>query len=196
MRNEFLIKLLSGAALVLGMACGGGSTPTPPPKPDPNPTPTVATKLVYTEPTSGDYRLVKDASSTDAHLVLNLLGPAAGIKGRGVAFYLNVDASMATWGKVASSDAEYAKSSLFTDVVKTKVNGGTLQVGSFQKGQSAAAVAMGPTTVLAHVALDLKSGLTPGAITLSAPAVKAVLIPETGDALTPFSITTGTLQAQ
>ncbi|GLH72762.1 hypothetical protein GETHLI_12640 [Geothrix limicola] len=190
MRNRTLFSFLSCAALVLLVACGGGSS-----KPAPKPV-TSASKLVYTDPTSGDYRLVKDSSSTDTHLVLNLMGPSTGTLGRGVAFYLNTDSALVTWSKVASADAEFAQGPLFTDKLKTKVTGGELQVGSFQKGRGAAAANIGATTVLAHVALDLKTGTTPGAVSLASPADKAVLIPDTGDALTPIAITAGTLLAQ
>ena len=92
-------KLLSSFALAATLAaCGGddNGTPAPPPRP-----PAAApTHLSYTDPTSTGWRLVKDASSTDTKIVLNLVGPS-GTQTRGVGFNLKKGVGLA-FGKFPS----------------------------------------------------------------------------------------------
>lgn len=81
--RKFLLALLFPSVLLLSLltACGGGnSNPAPIGQPQ-------ASGLVYTDPTSTGWRLVKDSASTSTRLVLNLVGPA-GLKCRGVGFNL------------------------------------------------------------------------------------------------------------
>lgn len=188
---------LSILALAALSACGGGgggtgtTTPPPPPK-------TIADHLDYTAPTSGTYILVKDASSTPTHLVLDLLGPAGALTS-GVGFYLSADSNKVTWAKVASGDAEYIQNGAFnlgtgTQLIKSKVAGDQLQAGVYQKGATVAPVTLTSTTVLAKVALDLKSNVPLGAVNFSAVSGKAVV---TNGSASPAAITlaAGAIQA-
>lgn len=180
---------LSGLALASLLACSGGGGDNPPPPPPPK---TVADRLDYANPTSGTFTLVKDASlSTSTHLVLNLLGPA-GTQATGVGFYLSADASKVTWAKVGGSDAEFVRNGAFAlgsgvQLLKSKVTGDQLQGAVYQKGTTSPAVTFTATTVLASVALDLKSNVPVGASgNLSAVSGKAVLSQGSG---TPVNIT-------
>jgi hypothetical protein len=62
-----------------------------------------ATKLVYTDPGVSGYRLVQDASSTDGHLVLNLVGPPEA-RIRGGVFTLSLNDTPVVWGHPGGSD--------------------------------------------------------------------------------------------
>jgi hypothetical protein len=87
MNSKLLLSFLFAATLA---GCGGGDStpPPPPPAPAPAPVPVVApTHLSYADPTGSGWRLVKDASSTDTKIVLNLVGPT-GTQTRGVGFNL------------------------------------------------------------------------------------------------------------
>jgi len=87
-----LYSLLAPAALVLYVGCGGSSKVQ---------APAPAMALAYTDPTAevGVWRLVKDATSTPTHLVLNLVGPSDGTLYRGVGFNLKTDDTQVKFGK-------------------------------------------------------------------------------------------------
>lgn len=186
-----LNRILAGSLLLTLAACTGGG-------PDGGGGSTAATTLAYTDPTSGTYRLMRNAGlSTNGHLVLDLVGPAA-TNGRGVAFTLTADTSKVTWAKVQAADAALAQNVAFTlggspQIFKVNVSSGTLQAGMFQKGSGVAAVSL--NTTLARVALDLNGGVAKGAsVSLSAPASKSNLLPEVGSPQT-ITVTPGTLVA-
>ena len=95
MNSKLILSFALAATLA---ACGGddnGTPVTPPPPP-----PVAPTHLSYTDPTSTGWRLVKDATSTDTKIVLNLVGPA-GTQTRGVGFNLKKGMGLA-FGKFAS----------------------------------------------------------------------------------------------
>jgi hypothetical protein len=172
---------------------GGGGNPPPPP-----PTPV----LTYTDPSSGAYRLVRNpGKSSGTHLVFDVVYAGTGsLNARGVGFYLNVDASKATWARVDAVDTDLVQKGVIdpgptNPLLKAKVSGGELQAGIYQKGSSQAAVTLTANSALARVALDIRPGITTGAISLSAPANRAVLLPESADP-TAIVLSVGTLTFQ
>ena len=191
--------ILSAAALLLlsgFLGCGsGGGGSTPPVTP-------AATGLAYTDPATGTYRLVKNASSTGAHLVFDLVGPATGMAS-GVAITLSADATRVTWVDVPAggttavlmqNGTQFSLGS-GTPIQKAKATAGVLQVTVAQKAPTAAASLNGP---LLRVALDFKpgTGLAQGSvITLSADAAKCQVLDGTGT-IAPITIALGTLTAQ
>jgi hypothetical protein len=96
MNSKLLLSFLFTATLA---GCGGGGDSTPPAPPPPPPV-VAPTHLSYTDPTSTGWRLVKDATSTDTKIVLNLVGPA-GTQTRGVGFNLKKGMGLA-FGKFGS----------------------------------------------------------------------------------------------
>jgi len=179
------------AALVACGGGGGGAGATP------QPTKTTADTLVYTNPTGGTYQLVKNASkSTTSHLVLDLLGPAGEVSGVGL--YLTTDPSKATWTTVDPGDGEMLRSATFSNpLIKSKVSGGTLQAGVYQKGATAA-VSATPSTVLVSVAIDLKSNVlitNPPNILLTSGKALVLNAHTNPEPTTPITIATGILSA-
>ena len=179
-------------------ACGGGGggSSTPPPS---GGSPQPATRLVYTDPTTSDYRFVRNSSSTDTHLILDLLGPT-GTRARGMSFYLNADATKVSWVNVNPSDPESIRNIVFTlgtgaQLFKSKINGGQLQGGAFQKGSTVSSVTFTSTGGILQVALDLKNNVSPGPIAFSFPSGKANMLPETGAPQAITTIAIGTLAA-
>lgn len=196
-------KLLSGsAALALAtlIACGGGGGGSSAPAPTP---PATATGLAYTDPTSGTYKLVKNASSSGSHLVLDLVGPSAGTA-MGIAITLSADATKATWVDVPAggttavlmqNGTQFTLGS-GTPIQKAKATSGVLQATVAQKAPTAPASLNGP---LLRVALDLKSGLglpQGTVITLSADAAKCQVLTDTASNPTTIIVSVGTLMAQ
>lgn len=154
-----------------------------------------ATSLSYTDPTTGMYRLVKNAAlSSPTHLVLDLTGVGAP-SGAGVAFTFTADATRATWAKVTGTDAEYVQNGAVLNLgtaplaLKGKVAGATLTGAVGQKGLGASLALNG---VLARVALDFKAGAPLGAVSLTSP--KAQILQADGTIAT-VSVTLGTLTA-
>jgi len=84
MRIRTLSLLFYGLVLALSLACGGGHTGAVADETAPT---AMAEGLSYKDPAGNGWRLVKDASSTNVRIVLNLVGPS-GFKTRGVGFNL------------------------------------------------------------------------------------------------------------
>jgi len=184
---------LAGLTLLALAACSGGG-----PGGNPVPPKTIADTLTYTAPTGSGLLLLRDASSTSSRLVLNVVGPAS-TSLSGVAFYLSADQTKVTWSNVGSDKVAEPSPAFFSNtLVKTKVSGDVLQAGIFQKGTTAP-VTTGSSTVLARVALDLKSNIPVGTtISLSAPSGKsAIMNPSTNPTVTtPMTLFVGTLRAE
>lgn len=188
---------LSGLALASLVACsggGGGSTnSTPPAK-------TIADRLDYTNPIGGSYTLIKNTTlSTGTHLVLDLMGPV-GTQGTGVGFYLSADTTKVTWSKPAGTESILARNGVFDlgtapQLATAKTSGDQLQVAFYQKGTTKPPINFNATSVLASVALDLKSSVPVGSVVaLSALSGKAVLSQGSGAPVS-ITITPGTVTA-
>jgi hypothetical protein len=175
---------------VLGLSCACGGTAAAPPAPK------LATGLVYTDPQSVGWRLVQDASSTPALLVLNLVGPS-GQKGRGVGFNLRSDGSV-KFAKFASGaylhdlgvfhlTNKHGAVSVVTGAAVTsdvglsaggvKDGGRLLTTGSFQKDRRWPAVDLGQPLYQVAIAFDDSKGLTAGAA-IPLTLVRARSLPE------------------
>lgn len=188
-------SLLAG---LLGCLCacggGGGGNPAPPPTPPAS----KATGLAYSDPAGSGFRLVKDASSTSARIVLRLVGPA-GATGRGVSFSLSVDPAQADLVKVNDGDAEYVQNGeVFLlgnapQLLKGLRQNGTLSVTAAQKGSGSARPLDG---TLLKVAIQFKASanLVAGAsipITLT----EGQYLPASGGPVT-MTLSAGALTAQ
>ncbi len=140
-----------------GTSNGLGFTVTAPP---------VGTRLVYADPTTGTYRLLRNASlSSDRHLVLDLVGSAAD-SGTGIALALQAGSTHVVWANVNAGDPAgtwLANGTTFNlggapQVLRATLAGDTLRVVAAEKGLGGAKP-LG--TVLLRVALDLKPDATP-----------------------------------
>ena len=161
----------------------------------------VGTALAYTDPTTGIYKLVKNAalSTPGTHLVLDLVGPAA-TTGSGITATFSADTTKVTWVDVPAGGTTTTfvqNGTAFTlgsapQILKGKVTGNILQVTVAQKG-TASPVAL--NVPLLRIALDLKPSLPTGAVTFTADSAKCQLLDGTGT-ITPITVTVGTLTAQ
>jgi hypothetical protein len=161
-----------------------------------------ASGLAYTDPTSGTYKLVKNAGSTGSHLVFDLVGPSTGTAS-GVSITLSADTTKVTWVDVPAGGTTAAllqNGTQFnlgagTPIQKAKATGNLLQATVAQKNPTAPASLNGP---LLQVALDLKAGLGLAqgtAITLVADPLKCQVLDGSGTIAT-ITVAVGTLSAQ
>ena len=188
-------------ALVILVGCGGGSTETAPSAPQP------ASSLAYIDPmpATGEWALVKDASSTPNHLVLNLKGPSDGTLWRGIGFTLKADPTKVRFGLLPIGNGNprngyYRDTGLFLDKtpdlgldkpVSLQMGGvreGKLMVGLFQKTDEKLFGYQGATAkdcsgVVTSISIDLDVSLQamPGEVSLA--LLKARAIPEVIDDL-------------
>jgi hypothetical protein len=200
MKHAIRLSSLLAAALIVGCAGGHDSAVAPPP----------ATGLAYANPatTSADWSLVKDASSTGIHLVLDLVGPSDGTKYRGVGFTLQADTSLVEYARFQDAKGNpagyYTDGGVFRDVFSTLYNtaptdlpptlqasgisNGQLMVGIFQKTDdetwTAANAGVDGSTAKAcgrtvlQVALDFDPAAGAAPQTVALAVVKARVIPE------------------
>jgi hypothetical protein len=156
------IATIAGISLLgLLSACGGG---------DPAPsTPPTATKLTYTDPTTGTYLLKQNTTlSTNTHLVLELWGPA-GTSASGATVTFTLSGSAAAWRNVKATDAAntyVANGTAFdlgtgTPILKAKVSGNTLVATVAEKGIASPKAL---NKALLQVAVDLQSGTPAGTV--------------------------------
>jgi hypothetical protein len=195
MTTHRLLSTFATLSLAALCACGGGGgSPPAPPLP--------ATGLAYTDPTSGTYRLVKNAASSGSHLVLDLMGPGSGTA-MGTSITLSADTTRVTWvdvppgGTTATLMKNGTQFNLGSGlpIQNAKATGNVLQATVAQKNPTPAAALSG---TLLQVALDLKPGLglPPGTtLTLSADGSKCQVLDGTG-VISPITVAVGTLTAQ
>jgi hypothetical protein len=153
-----------------------------------------ASSLTYVDPASSGWRLVKNAASTDAHLVLDLVGPS-GQTGKGVALTLSTDPNVATWTQVNGGDAERVANLAFAPgtgdaLVKGTAKSGVLTAGVYEK--TGAAVDVGGA--VASVALDPTAAVLVSGASIPVSVVKAAALDGSGS-LAPISVAVGTLKA-
>lgn len=162
-----------------------------------------ATKLNYTDPAGTGWRLVRDSSSTDTRLVLNLIGPS-GLTSRGVGFNLKKGTGV-TFGKFG--DGGYANNTGVFELKGSNSNyepyagtdadpvlfvsaplksGEVLSTGIFQKDRTRSPKDL--TQPLLQVALELptpQTGGSPGSLaaglrrgqTVALSVIKARMVP-------------------
>lgn len=191
-------------SLVLLGACGGGGgstspSVTPAPAPAPSPAPLSATTLSYQDPEASGFRLVRNASaSTGSHLVLDLIGPA-GTQAKGLAFFLAVDGSKASWAHPSGTPGScMAPGTVFPlgaapRLVADRVDGDQLQVGLFQKGGSATTLGAEP---ILSLALDLKGSPAAGAVSLGPASERPSILLNADGTQSPITLHVGSLSAQ
>ena len=179
-------SLAAASTLLLLAACGGGgggsSTPAPP---------ATATKLVYTNPTSGTYQLVSDPASTNGTLILDLVS-TTGAPISGLSFSFSADSAKALWpASGAVQDGAFNLGAAPLALV-AKVSGTELQGAVSQKGTSSP-ITPTSTTVLAKITLTLKPNAALGAVTFTDTGKGAYL---DGSGVHATAIAVGQLQAK
>ncbi|WLT31425.1 hypothetical protein [Geothrix sp. PMB-07] len=183
-------------ALCLGslLACGGGGGSTPA-------GPTTATRLTYTDPTTGAYQLRQNAAlSSPTHLVLELWGPATDT-GCGVSVAFTLGGTAGTWRNIKATDAAgtyVGNGTAFdlgsgTPILKATLSGATLSAAVAEKGL---ATPKPLNKALLQVAVELQTGTTPGtSITITPDPAKCRLLLPTGETA-PILITASAISAQ
>lgn len=173
------LPLLSAALLLaLPLGCGGGSSA-------PVVAPAPATGLTYVDPNGSSWRLVKDASSTDTRIVLNLVGPT-GTLTRGVALNLQAQEALAFQafddGRYVQDAGRYELLSLADDATEPVAlvagvkPGNVLSAGAFQKDRGRTAKDSGAPLLRVAVSL-VQPTARPSGATLDLRVLKAAVIP-------------------
>ncbi len=193
-KKNTICVILASLALASLLACGGGADATPAP---------AATGMSYTDPTSGTYKLVKDPSSSDTHLVLNLVGPSTGTA-MGVSLSLSADSAKVVWVDVPAGGTTSALMKNGTQfslgggipILKAKAVGGLLQATVAQKAPTVPSALNG---TLLQVALELKPGAAipvGTAIVISTNAAKCQVLTDTASNPTTMAVSVGMLTAK
>jgi len=179
-----LRRLLAPALVLLApLACGGGSGSHPESLAAP------ATVLSYVDPGDpGQWRLVKNPSSTPGHLILNLLAPS-GVSGMGVTLVLTADSAHARWsGAPPVVPGNYVAPL----IQRASVSGADLRLVLSQENPTQPLL-YGTSPVLS-VALDLVPGAPPGAVALR--VSQAGHLPAPMNLPVPISVSVGALEAR
>jgi len=196
MRTHQFHTFIGALSLATLLACSGGGGPASAPGP------TTATALAYVNPMTGTFKLIKDASSSGPHLVLDLVGPVLGTA-MGVCLTASADSTKVTWVDVPAGGTKsmlMANGTQFNlgtgvPIQKAVANGDMLQVALAQK-RPTPAVTMNGTLI--KIALDLKpgAGLAPGSvIALSVDNGRSQVLDGAGG-VSPIVVTVGALTAQ
>lgn len=164
-----LLGLLFAVLTACGGGGGGGSSNPPPP-------PAAALRLSYTDPATGSYRLVRNSSSTDKDLYLDLKGPA-GTLGTGVAIALNTNTGMVAWDTTVANGKAFNLGAT-NPLLKGQLVGSEFQAVLVQKGMGAP-VDLG-SAVLATFHLSLGPGATAGPVTLAPVAARCQVLTKAG----------------
>ena len=153
MKHALIGLTLLATMLACGGGGGGGGGSS-----SGSSTPTLAFATTATA-TDNDYRFVKNASSTDTTLMLDLLGPT-GQSAKGVAVFLTADTDKVDWVNptVGSQFPLGGAPYLFAYKVSTS----NLQIGIFQKG--GAATTYDGTAPILTLGLKLKSRADQGTV--------------------------------
>jgi hypothetical protein len=182
--NVSLAGLALGAVLAASLACPG-------PKDD---GPSDATKLAYTNPTSGDYRLeVTGGAGTNA-VTLALHGPSS-VMARGMNFGLSLDTVKVRFAE--QEGRNFAKPGPVFDlgnaprIFKAVLDGSNMRVSMAQKGNDVPAKALGGD--IATVTVQLQQGIQKGDVTLRALDAKVLMA---DGSVVPVQVQVGKLEAQ
>jgi len=176
-------------------ACGGGGGGSGNSSPGPA---SPASTLSYQNPGPTGFRLVKNATSSNTHLVLDLIGPT-GTQAKGVAFFLAADDTKVNWGHPSGVSGTYiTPGDVFPlgntpQLLKDKVEGGQLQVGLFQKGGTATTLGDAP---ILSLALDLKGAAVTGAVRFGPQSGKQAVLLNADGTLSDITLSVGVLSAQ
>lgn len=134
------------------------------------------------------------ASSTNTHLVLDVVGPTGG-SGYGLALTLSVDQGKATWGHPASGDGYVSDVGydLGTEpnFFRAVVRGDNLVIGAFQKGRAGSPTAY--SQPLMSFALDINPLVVKGTVIPINVNVQQTLSPL---GMTPISFSVGSLSVE
>jgi len=180
---KFLLASLTiGTILACGGGSGGGGGTTG------------ASKLNYTNPTSGDFRLEATGGTGTGTITLALKGPS-NVRARGANFGFTADSAKARF--VNQGGSNYASNGAVFDlgnaprIFKAVLDNGSVRVSMGQKGNNVGAKSLDGT--IATVQLQIQSGAQSGAVSLS--ALPATVLLENGSEQT-VTVSIGMLEAQ
>lgn len=187
------------------VACGGGSGASAPGSTGTGTDGAGATRLVYTNnpaATAADWRLEVDpATNRTGTLLLKVLGPT-GQSVQGATLFLSCGGTRSAWTKPAGANDPYALpggldlvnggQDAAVPLFRSRLSGGDLQVGAYQKTGSFTLAADRP---LFSVALGLKSGVAAGSENLALTSGRVSIFLESGVEKT-LPLKVGTLIAE